>query len=308
MQNIREPTHAGAWYTDNSIKLNKQLQHWFDDAISDGIHNNSRSKVIIAPHAGLSFSGRTAAYAYSATNISQYKRIIILGPSHHVYLKSCALSPFDAYDTPLGTLSIDKEINDELSSTKAFKRMSKVTDEDEHSFEMHTPFIKKLANEHDIKIVPILVGNISHEREVEYGKYFAKYINDPETLGSRFRYTYYRPSRNEPGGRLGKFDDVDETGDSIHESISGLDHEAWDILSEALKDPKQTHESFTKYLSETGNTICGRHAFGILLGALHHANRDYTSGSVKWTHYTQSSKALLPTDSSVSYSAGYMTM
>ena len=126
--------------------------------------------------------------------------------------------------------------------------------------------------------------------------------------GSRFRYTYYRPSRNEPGGRLGKFDDVDETGDSIHESISGLDHEAWDILSEALKDPKQTHESFTKYLSETGNTICGRHAFGILLGALHHANRDYTSGSVKWTHYTQSSKALLPTDSSVSYSAGYMTM
>lgn len=318
MQNIREPTHAGAWYTDNAIKLDKQLQRWFDDAISDGIHNNSKSKVIIAPHAGLTFSGRTAAYAYSSANISQYKRIIILGPSHHVYLKSCALSPFDAYDTPLGTLSIDKEINDELSSTKAFKRMSKVTDEDEHSFEMHTPFIKKLANDHDIKIVPILVGNISHESEVEYGKYLAKYVNDPETLfavssdfshwGSRFRYTYYRPSRDEPGRRLSKFDDVDETGEAIHESISGLDHEAWDILGGALKDPKQTHESFTKYLSETGNTICGRHAFGILLGALHHANRDYTGGSVEWTQYAQSSKALSPTDSSVSYSAGYMTM
>lgn len=64
MQNIREPTHAGAWYTDNgayslssdnltkyttAIKLDKQLQRWFDDAISDGIHNNSKSKVIIAP-------------------------------------------------------------------------------------------------------------------------------------------------------------------------------------------------------------------------------------------------------------------
>jgi len=37
------------------------------------------------------------------------KRVFILGPSHHLYLESCALSTCEEYETPLGNLPLDLE-------------------------------------------------------------------------------------------------------------------------------------------------------------------------------------------------------
>ena len=67
-------------------------------------------------------------------------------------------------------------------------------------------------------VVPILVGSLSPDKEVKYGRIFAKYLADPSNLfiissdfchwGQRFRYTEY-----------------DETKGQIHESIKALDFE-----------------------------------------------------------------------------------
>lgn len=37
------------------------------------------------------------------------KRVFILGPSHHYYLRGCALSNCTEYQTPVGNLPIDVE-------------------------------------------------------------------------------------------------------------------------------------------------------------------------------------------------------
>lgn len=76
-------------------------------------------------HAGYSYSGPAAAWAYKSidtTNMCVHilrrldtspsdkclrKRVFILGPSHHVYLDGCALSLCDEYETPVGVLPID---------------------------------------------------------------------------------------------------------------------------------------------------------------------------------------------------------
>ena len=39
-------------------------------------------RAIIAPHAGYSYSGPTAAIAYKALNPERIKRVFVLGPSH----------------------------------------------------------------------------------------------------------------------------------------------------------------------------------------------------------------------------------
>lgn len=39
-----------------------------------------------------------------------------------------------------------------------------------------------ICSRYDIKIVPILVGSLSHDQEVEYGAYLSKYVNDADTL------------------------------------------------------------------------------------------------------------------------------
>jgi len=72
------------------------------------------------------------------------KRVFVLGPSHHFYLTRCALSQCESYETPLGDLKIDRATIAELHKTGQFDRMSMSVDTDEHSIEMHLPYIHKL--------------------------------------------------------------------------------------------------------------------------------------------------------------------
>ena len=69
---------------------------------------------------------------------------LISGPSHHVRLSTCALTGCSSYETPLYNLTVDQEVNRELLGTGEFEVMSLEVDEDEHSMEMHMPFIAKV--------------------------------------------------------------------------------------------------------------------------------------------------------------------
>ncbi len=89
------------------------------------------------------------------------KRVFVLGPSHHVYLDGCALTKCTEYVTPLGNLPIDLDSKRylqcsncdalnlptavaKLAETHLFSEMELQTDEDEHSIEMHLPYVRKV--------------------------------------------------------------------------------------------------------------------------------------------------------------------
>ena len=59
--------------------------------------------------------------------------VVLLGPSHHVFLRRCALSKCATYATPLGNLAVDTGIYDELRATGHFVDMDVDVDEAEHS-------------------------------------------------------------------------------------------------------------------------------------------------------------------------------
>ncbi len=79
--------------------------------------------------------------------------------------------------------------------------MNKSVDETEHSLEMHVPYIKKVFNDNQFKLVPIMVGNLSPKSEKEFGQKLAPYLADDQNLfvvssdfchwGSNFDYYYY---------------------------------------------------------------------------------------------------------------------
>ena len=71
------------------------------------------------------------------------KRIFLLGPSHHYSLDHAAVTSCTHYNTPLGDLRVDQAVTEALLSHDVFQRMGKITDEEEHSLEMHLPFIMK---------------------------------------------------------------------------------------------------------------------------------------------------------------------
>jgi AmmeMemoRadiSam system protein B len=67
------------------------------------------------------------------------------------------------------------------------------------------------------------------------------------------------------------------------------------------------HGDFAQYLSETDNTICGRHPIGVLLAALAKLRQtNQQKQQLKFVHYDQSSPCKTPKDSSVSYASAYV--
>ncbi|KAI8145905.1 MEMO1 family [Fennellomyces sp. T-0311] len=307
----RIATHAGSWYTDSNARLNAELDKYLANVPPLTEQGESYpiegARAIIAPHAGYSYSGPTAAYAYKCINVSEIERVFILGPSHHVYLDGCALSRCDTYETPLGNLALDKETIQELYNTGKFEWMSKGVDEDEHSIEMHLPFTAKIFSSKldQIKVVPIMVGAIDDRKEKVFGELLARYLVDRKTLfiissdfchwGLRFSYTYYQPNNHSGLVRLGAGDSVSDP--PIHESISNLDHEGMRLI-ESLD-----HGAFSQYLRTTKNTICGRHPIGVLLCAL--AALDQPA-RIQFNKYAQSSACQKVRDSSVSYASAYV--
>ena len=86
--NIRYASHAGSWYEDDENALDDQLSGWIREANQDTNSNPVRPvKALIGPHAGFSYSGPTAAFAYKGVDPSLYSRVFVLGPSHCVYLE-----------------------------------------------------------------------------------------------------------------------------------------------------------------------------------------------------------------------------
>ena len=57
-------------------------------------------------------------------------------------------------------------------------------DEEEHSLEMHLPYIAKVmeSKKGNFTIVPIFVGSIKSHQEQEYGQLLSPYLADPENL------------------------------------------------------------------------------------------------------------------------------
>lgn len=287
---VRRATHAGSWYIDSARELHCQLDDWL--ALADNVHSPARA--LIAPHAGYTYCGACGAFAYRQVNPKHIKTVFILGPSHHVRLSGCALSSTSKYRTPLYDLIIDQKIYDELFATGCFERMSLQTDEDEHSIEMHLPYVAKVMEDYrdQFTIVPVLVGSLSTEKESQYGKIFARYLADPQNLfvissdfchwGQRFRYTYY-----------------DKSCGHIYQSVEKLDRMGMDMIEQ------MSPQGFSEYLKKFGNTICGRHPIGVLLNAIQTLQKTGNGHkmSLKFLKYAQSSRCLSMQDSSVSYAA-----
>lgn len=289
-QVIRRALKAGSWYEGRPDRLDQQLTDWLAKA---GQPDFGPAKAIISPHAGYQHCGSCAAHSYKeiSPNVS---RIFILGPSHHVRLNGIALSPATVYETPLGDLTIDQQVYQELHSTGLFEEMTLDVDEDEHSIELQLPYIYKVmsARQQPYTIVPMMVGSIRPEKEMSFGKVLSKYLADSQNVfvissdfchwGERFSYQFYEKS-------WGK----------IYQSIEHLDK----LGMKAIKDLKLS--SFTTYLRKYGNTICGRHPIGVLLAAVEHLNdlESEKSYLIKFLNYLQSSKCHHSHDSSVSYVA-----
>lgn len=165
MKKIRPTAAAGRFYTSNKVELNAQLDNFFDNV---PVECEYKSRAIIVPHAGYEYSGQLAAkgFQYLGTNI---KNVFIIGPPHYVPVKNVALSSYEIWDTPIGEISVNQDINEELVE-KFGCEFEDNAFADEHSLEVQIPFLLKKFQ--SVKIIPILASN--HEKVQKIIEYYWK--------------------------------------------------------------------------------------------------------------------------------------
>lgn len=155
---VRPAAIAGQFYPADPIELEQIVKSFLCDVQKVP----PPAKAIIAPHAGLIYSGSIAATVYSSLQAAKEKisRVVLLGPSHQVYLKGLALSSADYYQTPLGKLEIDQEAYDSIRNLAQVNIMD-AAHAQEHSLEIHLPFLQLVLEQ--FKLVPIVVGEAPPE-------------------------------------------------------------------------------------------------------------------------------------------------
>jgi AmmeMemoRadiSam system protein B len=148
----RPPAVAGTWYPGTAAALVRDVDRHLQDAPD---WTGGPIRAVIAPHAGLMFSGPVGAHAYKAASAGLYDTVVLAGPSHYVAFDGVAIYPRGAFATPLGDAEIDSTLAEALMASPVIRSMA-AAHQREHSLEMQLPFVRHLFPE--ARIVPLVMG------------------------------------------------------------------------------------------------------------------------------------------------------
>ncbi len=162
--------NMGAFYgeTCNAIRNNIKLFTEQLNKVTNPKMLTVKPRAIIAPHAGWVYSGFTANAAYKTLANSNPGRIVVIGPSHHVYFEGVSAAFTQFYETPCGSLQTDLSFLEKLNQKFRFKSVADVHFR-EHSTETQMPFIKHYFPH--TKIIELVYGKTDWQQVAEIVEY-----------------------------------------------------------------------------------------------------------------------------------------
>lgn len=157
---IRPPAVAGSFYPADPAMLKRQIDGFL---AASGEAPPPAPKVLVCPHAGTIYSGKTAGIGYRqlAARRQAIRRVVLLGPTHRVGVRGLAVPTVDAFATPLGTIAIDQAGREMLLG------LPQVVASDpphalEHSLEVQLPFLQRQLEQ--FSLLPLAVGDASPDQ------------------------------------------------------------------------------------------------------------------------------------------------
>ncbi|MBL6976301.1 MAG: AmmeMemoRadiSam system protein B, partial [Deltaproteobacteria bacterium] len=240
---------AGSWYTSDGNALRLEIQGYLDDVdLSDAPKTAGRVAGLISPHAGYRFSGKVEAHGYSLLRDRKIRRIIVLGPSHHVGFEGFAVTRATHWRTPLGEAPLDPEGAGKLAGSDLFDYRENAFTR-EHSIDIQVPFIQVVAP--NAKTLPVVVGQVGLNKAREAGRAIRALLDDETVVVASSDFTHYGDS----------FGYVPFTED-VEQGIKKLTDQA------ARAIVHMDAEAFAEHVESTGDTICGRAPIMTLLTAI----------------------------------------
>ena len=232
---VRPATQANRFYTGDARELSEEVDSFLALHRDDTKYSNVAA--LIVPHAGYYFSGNVAASAYMAIDTKkQYKRIFLLGPSHHEWLDGASVNTeADYYATPLGNVKVDHETAMKLTTTDCtddtdFFYRPEAHDR-EHCLEVQLPFLQRfftlyssLSTQEMPPIVPIVISTNDYDKLKRIAEVLKPYFTDENLFVISSDFSHY-PSYEDAYEVDAKTGKAIETGD-VEEFIATINANA----------------------------------------------------------------------------------
>lgn len=178
--NVRPSPLVGRWYDSDPETLARSVDGFLDSAQLPDLEGEVIG--VIAPHAGHTYSGPVAGYAFAAIRGRSYDLVALIGPMHQPYVQPLITTAYDAYATPLGVVPVDKETLQELDTILKSELgfgLSPVARDPEHSLEIELPFLQRaLRTGSEWKVLPIMDRAREPRVSQELGKALAQVLRD----------------------------------------------------------------------------------------------------------------------------------
>ncbi len=174
MSGIRPAAVANLFYPGDADQLDAAVQTYLQDATPV----SASPKALIVPHAGFIYSGPIAATAYQTLKpyAQQFSRVVLIGPSHRVFLEGAAVPSSDFFQFANTELAVDQHALSKLLSIEGVN----VNDDahaNEHSLEVQLPFLTAVLDQ--FNLIPVVLGDASPELAATI---IEQFWSDPQTL------------------------------------------------------------------------------------------------------------------------------
>ncbi len=160
---MRKPIVAGKFYPQDKEELKKTVEYFLEKSKEAAV--TGKLKALIVPHAGYIYSGIVAGAGFKLLKAEQYrkqyKKVILLGPSHSVYFHSASIAAED-FQTPLGIVKV--------GNTKEWLKERLIVDLPEahfaeHSLEVEVPFLQEVLG--SFELYPFVLGEVDEKALAE---------------------------------------------------------------------------------------------------------------------------------------------
>jgi AmmeMemoRadiSam system protein B len=164
---IRSAAVAGTWYPGDAPALAAALDRHLAAADRTARDLPGDLVALIAPHAGLMYSGPVAAHAYRLLRGRVFDVAVLVGPSHFVGFDGVSIHPSGGFETPFGIAAIDAGTARAIAAASPIVHEHTAAHAREHSLEMQLPFLAHLAP--GVPIVPLVMGYQTAETAFSLG-------------------------------------------------------------------------------------------------------------------------------------------
>ena len=179
---VRPSSIAGTWYEGEPELLKKTVDDFINRANIPELPGEVMA--IIAPHAGHRFSGAVAGHAFSTLKGCLPDVVVVLSPMHHLYSYPFLTTAHRAYSTPLGEISVNRLLLDELDKKLQHSLgigLTKVANDPEHSLEIELPFLQRIIKK-EFSLVPVMLCQQTPKTAKRMGEALADILKDQKFL------------------------------------------------------------------------------------------------------------------------------